>query len=331
MGYRMKKIFQRLISIMMFALAPIVLCTAQDSVDIPLTVFSDTDDVGYSDGDIISLGDDSQDEVTYSDYDYSDVVFVVDNADILTDEQETELNLLAQGIAERHDFGVYLVIVNDYTEYEYEIEDAVEYIYDGMEFGLGNDRRGLLLLMSMDDRSYDLEAYGWGNTAFTDYGKEVLSREFLGNFRNDDWYGGFKDYITVSENFLTRAEEGDPIDVRPDEYGDVYYSGRSYTFWDRIKDSMSTILLIMIPLALIIAGVGISSEKKKMNNIHMATEARNYVQDTRINFNRNNDVYTHSTTRRVRINTSSSSGSRSSFGGGTTIRPSGHSHHSGHF
>ena len=317
----------------MFALAPLVLCIAHGGEGSSLTVFSDEDEAEYSDDDIIPIGADSQDEVTYSDYDYSDEVFVVDNAGILTDEQVIELDLLAQGIAERHDFGLYLVIINDYTEYGYEIEDAAEYIYEGMGFGLGNDNRGLLLLMSMDDRSYDLDAYGWGNTAFTDYGKEVLSREFLGNFRNDDWYGGFKDYITVSENFLVRAEEGDPIDVRPDEYGDVYYTGRSYTFWDRIKDSMSTTLLIMIPLALIIAGIGISSEKRKMNNIHMATEAGSYVQDSRINFNRSNDVYTHSTTSRVRIRTESTSsvGGRSSFGGGTTIRSSGHSHHSGHF
>ncbi|MBO4319382.1 MAG: hypothetical protein J5857_02820, partial [Treponema sp.] len=75
----MKKIFQRLISITMFALAPLVLCIAQDSVDIPLTVFSDADEAEYSDDDIIPIGADSQDEVTYSDYDYSDEVFVVDN------------------------------------------------------------------------------------------------------------------------------------------------------------------------------------------------------------------------------------------------------------
>ena len=319
----------------MFALAPLVFCAAHGGEGSPLTIFSDEDEAEYSVDDIIPIGADIQDEVTYSDYDYSDEVFVVDNAGILTDEQNEELELLAHEIAERHDFGVYLVIINDYTEYGYEIEDAAEYIYDGMNFGLGNDNRGLLLLMSMDDRSYDLDAYGWGNTAFTDYGKEVLSHEFLGNFRNDDWYGGFKDYITVSENFLIRAEEGDPIDVRPDEYDDYgyEYSGKSYSFFDQIKDQLSTTFLIMIPLALIIAGIGISSEKRKMNNIHMATEAASYVQDSRINFNRSNDVYTHSTTSRVRIRTESTSslGGRSSFGGGTTIRPSGHSHHSGHF
>lgn len=329
----MKKIFQRLISIAMFALVPLVLCSAQGSEDIPLTVFSDDDVISltadsdmaeYSDDEVIPLTMDSEAEVSGT--------FVYDYASLLDDSQKTALDDLARDLARKYNFGIYLVVIDDYTEYAYEIEDAAEYIYDELGLGMGNDRSGLLLLMSMDDRSYDLDAYGYGNTVFTDYGKEVLSREFLGNFRNDNWYQGFEDYITVSEKFLIRAEEGDPIDVRPDEYGDVYTIGRSYTFWDRIKGSMSTTLLIMIPLALIIAGVGISSEKKKMNNIHMATEAKNYVQDTRINFNRNNDVYTHSTTSRVRINTSSSSGGgRSSFGGGTTIRPSGHSHHSGHF
>ncbi|MBP5754028.1 MAG: hypothetical protein J6W60_14400, partial [Treponema sp.] len=84
----MKKIFQRLISIMMFALAPIVLCTAQDSVDIPLTVFSDDDVISltadsdmaeYSDDEVIPLTMDSEAEVSGT--------FVYDYASLLDDSQ----------------------------------------------------------------------------------------------------------------------------------------------------------------------------------------------------------------------------------------------------
>ena len=333
----MKKIFHKIITFAIFALIPLASARSQETKD--LVIFDTEDEDAFDSGDVIPIGTDddlitfdSIDETLSPVSDYSDKTFVVDEAGILSDAQVAELEDMALGIAERHDFGVYLVTIDDYTEYGYEIEDAAEYIYDQMDLGLGNDRSGLLLLMSMKDRSYDLDAYGRGNTAFTDYGKEVLAREFLGNFRNDDWYGGFKDYYTVAENYLVRAEEGDPIDYRPETEDYYYQESRSQSLFDRVKESLPTTLLIMIPLGLILAGVGISSEKKRMNNIHLATEAGNYVQDSRINFNRNRDVYTHSTTRRIRINTQSNSGGgRSTFGGGTTIRPSGHSHHSGHF
>ena len=316
----MKKTFHKIITFAIFALISLSFAMGQETKD--LVIFDAEDEEALDSGDVIPIGADddlitfdSADEAVSPVSDYSDKTFVVDNAGILSDTQVAELKDMALGIASRHDFGIYLVTINDYTEYGYEIEDAAEYIYDQMDLGLGNDRSGLLLLMSMDDRSYDLDAYGRGNTAFTDYGKDVLAREFLGNFRNNNWFAGFKDYYTVAENYLVRAEEGNPIDYRPETEDYYYQESHVQSIFDRAK-----------------AGLGISGEKKRMNNIHMATEAGNYVQDTRINFNRNRDVYTHSTTRRIRINTQSNSGGgRSTFGGGTTIRPSGHSHHSGHF
>ena len=52
--------------------------------------------------------------------------------------------------------------------------------------------------LSMAERDFQMLAHGdTANAAFTDYGKYIMQDEFLDNFREDDWYGGFADYIAA--------------------------------------------------------------------------------------------------------------------------------------
>ena len=55
---------------------------------------------------------------------------------------------------------------------------------------------------TMAERDYTLIAYGYGNTAFTDYGKDKLSEVFLDDFGDDNWYSGLSDYLDKSESML---------------------------------------------------------------------------------------------------------------------------------
>ena len=55
-----------------------------------------------------------------------------------------------------------------------------------------------MLALSMAERDFQMLAHGdTANAAFTDYGKYIMQDEFLDNFREDDWYGGFADYIAA--------------------------------------------------------------------------------------------------------------------------------------
>ena len=38
-----------------------------------------------------------------------------------------------------------------------------------------------------------------------------MEEEFLDDFRDDDWYDGFEDYLEVCDEYLARAEAGDPV------------------------------------------------------------------------------------------------------------------------
>lgn len=96
---------------------------------------------------------------------------------------------------------------------KYDIYEAGTKLYTKYSLGMGDDDSGILLLLSMDQRKYALVAHGYGNTAFTDYGRKQLEKGFLDNFKADDWYGGFKDYLDGSESMLKSAREGHPLDA----------------------------------------------------------------------------------------------------------------------
>lgn len=236
---------------------------------------------------------------------------VTDEAGLISEDEWYELEVRASDISEAHEFGVYIITVDDYKEYTNgDMHDACGDLYKGYSLGLGEKKSGLLLLLSMDDRDYRIYTYGeYGEYVFNQYGREMMVEYFLDNLREDDWYGAFADYLTWSEKYLIAAEAGTP-------YGE-----------DNIPmDSAERAIAILIYLGvilivpLIVAGIVVLVLTAKMKSVAHATEARLYVQQ--MNLIRKEDNYSHTTTIRQKIETQSSgssgSSSRSSGGGSST-------------
>lgn len=245
--------------------------------------------------------------------------YVTDTAGILTEEQAQSLADLASRIAQQYQCGLYIVTINDYRDYTSEgVEECAEGIYDYYDLGLGEDRNGMLLLLSMNDRDYDLAAYGSdAHYTFTDYGKEVLSREFLDDFRRDDWYGGFEDYLNYSAQMLEVARNGQPVDV----------PGASENTELHQEMGLGTKAAIALVPSCGIAFGACGVFKSQMKTARKKTTAENYVIPGGVNLMVREDVYLNSTQHVEIIETEH----RSSGGGGTSINSAGFSHHSGKF
>ena len=145
--------------------------------------------------------------------------YVTDDAGILTDSQWEDLEQRAQQVSEEYQCGVYMITVDDYTDYSTESVYTADYtIYHDYEMGMGEDRDGIMILLSMEDRDYAMFVYGpKASEVFNAYGQEQLETYFLDNFRDDDWYGGFGDYIDACSNYLQLAEQGTPVSA-PEGY-----------------------------------------------------------------------------------------------------------------
>lgn len=243
--------------------------------------------------------------------------YVSDVAGILSSEQQTELNETAERISEQYNCGVYIVTLEDYTEYSgTDIFTFTQNFYKAYHLGMGDSRSGILLLLSMSGRDYSLVSYGSNaHYAFTDYGQQVLSSRFLDNFRTNDWYGGFSDYLECCDDFLARAGAGNPFDIS-------YESGRNSS------NVFSFALIAGVPS--LVAIVVCETMKRKMKPVIRESRADEYIVPGGINLSVKRDVFINRTITRTVIRTENRTPSCGGTGG-TTVNAGGFSGHSGKF
>lgn len=242
----------------------------------------------------------------------TDGSYIIDEAGLLSEEECAALEEKAQTTSQMYGCGVYVITVEDFTEYsEGSIYECAKDIYRGLELGEDEGKDGVLLLLSMADRDYSLIAYGdLGNAAFTDYGKEVLEEKFLDDFKKDDWYGGLEDYLDESAQMLEMALYDQPLDVNHDPEADS----------ENWIGSIAIGVLAGCVIALIVCLVF----KWKMKTARIQNTASEYVPEEGVSFRVMDDRFTHITEMRRTIKSDSDSG-------GTTVDSDGFSGSSGKF
>ncbi|MBQ8996336.1 MAG: TPM domain-containing protein, partial [Oscillospiraceae bacterium] len=181
------------------------------------------------------------------------------------------------------------------------------------------------------DRDYALIAYGdFANTAFTDYGKDLISEAFLDNFRRNDWYGGFYDYLDECEYQLKEAKAGNTVDIWiPDDPGVQPYP--TVEVKPTFMDYVSRYLFGLIPGS-IISLITCAILRSKSKTVRIATDANRYVENG-LQLRVANEMFLHRSQTR-RVIEQSDRGSHLGGGGhmgGTTIHSSGFSGKSGKF
>ena len=238
--------------------------------------------------------------------------YVTDDAGILDAEEIDALSQQAAEIEDATGCTPYIITVDNYMDIvgSDDIEYTAEEVYLGYELGYGEDQSGILLLLSMENRKYALYAFGFGNTAFTDYGKEYLADEFVDDFGDDDWYEGFADYLSTGGEMIGSALEGEAIDVGME------------TGLSKILATLLCMLMGLGIAALVRAGL-----KSQLDSVKLGTEAKAFVSGGGLSLSLREDDYRYTTQSRVYDPQEKSS----SGGGGTSLTDSGGSSSSGDF
>ena len=231
-----------------------------------------------------------------------DTPYILDDAGLLTQEERTELNRLARQITETYSCAVYIGTVEDMRDYGYrDIFEFAYEVYHQMKLGYGEDREGMILMLSMDDRDFATFFYGdKTHYAFNSYGQEKLEGYFLNDLSRNRWYDGFRDYLEAVDSFLAKAQSGRPV-----------------------RRSALPFAILIIVIAMIPAAVTTTLVWKKMNHVQRQSSAAHYTVAGSLNLIRQHETLVRHTTTRHRIESSSgsgSSGSRSRSGGGGSGR-----------
>jgi len=223
--------------------------------------------------------------------------YVTDAAGLLTAEERAFLEQTAETIAQRHAFGVYIITVDDFREAtgSSEVDDGAVTLYRKYRLGITEEQKGILLLLSMEERDFSIVTYSdYGNYIFDAVVREEIAYAFLDDFAYDDWYSGFVGYLDACDQTLANGPER--LDTE-------------------IKGKIA--LIFLIPLA--VAGIVIFVLGQKMKSVAEATEADIYAESGLI-LTQEYDRFTHATeVRRKRESESSSSDGgnvRSSSSGG---------------
>ena len=238
----------------------------------------------------------------------SDLPRLVDNADLLTDSEESTLLSKLNEISERQLADV-VVVTADTLDGKTPMDYADDF-YDYNGYGFGADKDGVLLLVSLEDRDWWMSTTGYGITAITDAGIEYISEKFLSDLSDGDYADAFTTYAELCDDFFTQARSGQPYDT-----------GHMPKQPFNIARNLLIALIVGFVIALIATGV----MKGKLKTVRFQSAASNYVKANSMNVTESRDMflYTHVDRGAKPKDTDSSSGS------GTHTSSSGSTHGGG--
>lgn len=208
--------------------------------------------------------------------------YINDYANILEDYEEKDLTKTTKLYIEKYNLDIAVVTTN--TSYFMTTKQFANKFYDQNNMGIGEDKNGILLVIDMQNREFYILTNGFVHKLINDNRVELILDKMEISMRNGD-------YKVAIHSFLEEI----------DKYYKYHKYGPPY-LW------ISSVIV-----AIIIAFVALSHEKKKLKLISDALHANYYFVDNEIE----NKIDKHTNTRtRVIHHPKSSSGGGGSFGGG---------------
>ncbi len=217
--------------------------------------------------------------------------FVYDDANLLSDAEETQLSTMLSELSQT--YGAQLVVAT-VTSSNTDMDQYAEFVYDEMNFGYGENRDGVLLLVCMEPREYRIVSNGFAGSAIEN--SEISA---IGNAISSDLSAGY-----YSDAFDTFADECA-----------YYLDGHINGFPFRFGRNLLISLVIGLAVGLIVA----FKLKGQLKTVRKQNQADVYVKPGSMQITLSNDMFLYRNVTRTKkqSNSSSSSGSSRSVGGGS--------------
>lgn len=231
---------------------------------------------------------------------------VIDDANIISESEEAELNDKIKDI-QSNNFDVVILTVNSLGS-KSEQEYADDY-YDYNGYGFDDEHSGVLFLISMGERKYHISTTGKGIKAFTDYGIGKIKDEVKPCLSDGEYYKACDKFLAMTKDFVTAYKNGKPYDTN-----------------NHYKEKANILLreVIAFAVSLVIALIIVGGMKHNMNTARPSSSAGNYIKYDSMNLTQESDTFMYSNVSKTKIESNSSSG-----GGSSTHTSSSGSSHGG--
>lgn len=222
--------------------------------------------------------------------------FLYDEADLLTDSEEVTLVEKLKDVSRA--CNAQLVVVTIASMDGGDIDSYVDYLYDSMGFGYGENHDGVLLLVCMDPREYRILSNGYAGTAIGPDQIDTLCDFMETYLPNGHYTSAFHSFVDQSGEFLEYYLMGSPF---------------------KVGKSLAISLIIGIIAGLIVAFI----LKGQLKSVRKQDQAYGYVKPGSMTVNIQYDIFLYQTVTRTKKqerveSTSSGSGDTArSKGGGS--------------
>ena len=151
-------------------------------------------------------GSGSEEDDSYRDFAASEFSLVLDEADLLTDEEESQLLDKLEAITGEYNLEVAVATVEskDGNEMNY----FTDHFFDENGYGTGENHDGILFMVSIGDREWHITTHGYGMTAFNDDGLAYLKENVEPLLKDENFYGAFDTYADLCRDLLEMAANG---------------------------------------------------------------------------------------------------------------------------
>ncbi len=226
---------------------------------------------------------------------------------ILPSDEAEQLNEKLDEISHDQNFDVTAVLVDSLNG-----ESAEAYaddLYDGCDFGYGDARDGVLLLVSLEDHDWHISTSGYGITVFTDAGIQYIGEQIRSELADGEYLEAFENYIELCDGFISQAEKGEAYDA------------------DQMPRKPLSVIWLGISFAVGLGGalLVVAVNKSQLKSVRMQWEARNYVRPGSMNVTNCSDFFLYRTVTRTEKPKPESSGE----GGSSTHTSASGSTHGG--
>ncbi len=217
--------------------------------------------------------------------------YVVDNADLLSDSEEAELEAMLTEISTSRQADV-VVLTEEYIDTDTQSYADDYFDYNG--YGYGDHYDGLILLVTMAEREWYLSTCGVCVTGFNDDALDYVTENVADDLGAENYYTCFETYAQRSDEVLTLVRNGE-------------------TF--KAPFSFFSTLIVCFVIGFVAALIVTLVMRGKLKSVTSKAEASDYLKQGSLNITVSRDMFLYRTISRTQKAESSSGTSHTSSSG----------------
>lgn len=219
-------------------------------------------------------------------------MLLIDQADLLTDAEEAQLNQKLESISHAHNAQIVIATIDDIGGAS--INFYVEQFYDTIGFGYGERKDGVLLLVCMDVREFRILSNGFAASAISGYEIDAISDVIVSDLSDGDYADAFHLFADQCDYYI-----------------DGYLNGFPFDFGGKLSVALVVGLFVGLITAFVLRG--------QLKSVYKQSRAHDYMKTDSMRLTAHSDIFLYRNITRTKKESSGGSGGSSRSGSSRSV------------